>query len=80
MGAFVRVDTASPHSPIYLPLPPTAREARERDTTGVMAKLQDELGVSMEEGGRLLVNIIEESTRATHGGQFVNIDGTRLPW
>lgn len=79
MGAFCRGDTASSYPLTYYPLI-TAREARARDTTGAMAKLQDELGVSMEEGGRLLVAIIEESTRATHGGQFVNIDGTRLPW
>ena len=27
-----------------------------------------------------LLNIIDESTREKEGGQFVHIDGSRLPW
>jgi NAD(P)-dependent dehydrogenase (short-subunit alcohol dehydrogenase family) len=57
-----------------------ARQMRERDHTGVIGNLQDEMGVPVEVGGRMLVDIITAATRVTHGGQFVNIDGSRLPW
>ncbi|KAF5319297.1 hypothetical protein D9619_008343 [Psilocybe cf. subviscida] len=57
-----------------------AKETRAKDHTGIIAKIQDEMSVSMEVGGRMLVDIIFASTRATHGGEFINVDGSKLPW
>jgi hypothetical protein len=35
---------------------------------------------SVKDATAKLVKIIDESTRDGEGGQFVNLDGTRIPW
>ncbi|KAJ3783066.1 hypothetical protein GGU10DRAFT_274275 [Lentinula aff. detonsa] len=41
---------------------------------------QQMMSLSPERCATLLVNIIEESTREKDGGEFINIDGTKIPW
>ncbi len=52
------------------------------DTTGLLNKVVETLPTlpTVEAAYALLVKLIDESTREKEGGQFVNIDGTRLPW
>ncbi|KAF5325368.1 hypothetical protein D9619_009650 [Psilocybe cf. subviscida] len=56
------------------------RGSVQRDTTGIMAKAFEGIVVTPEQGGRMLVDIILASKRETHGGEFVDIDGSKLPW
>ena len=58
-----------------------AREAQARDTTGVLAALLEKVPVQTpEDAAKALVNLIDGSTRDKDGGEFINVDGTRLPW
>ncbi|KAJ3501769.1 hypothetical protein NLJ89_g9193 [Agrocybe chaxingu] len=57
-----------------------AYQARELDTSGQLGVLQDQLFVSVEEASVLLVNIVDNATREKEGGEFVNVDGSRIPW
>lgn len=40
----------------------------------------EKIVIKPEVGGRMLVDIIMESKRETHGGEFVDIDGSKLSW
>lgn len=33
-----------------------------------------------EEAAKLLVDLIDKATRETNGGEFINVDGTKVPW
>ena len=58
-----------------------AREAQARDTTGVLAALLEKVPFQTpEEAANALINLIDGSTRDKDGGEFINVDGTRLPW
>ncbi|CAA7260849.1 unnamed protein product [Cyclocybe aegerita] len=57
-----------------------AYHASELDTTGEIAKLLDQASVSVEDASAMLVNIIDNATREKEGGEFVNVDGGRIPW
>lgn len=52
----------------------------ERDDTGVMASLFSQVAIKPEQGGRMLVDVIIASKRETHGGEFINLDGSKLIW
>jgi hypothetical protein len=39
-----------------------------------------QMGMPVEVASTKLVEIIDNSTREGEGGQFVNIDGSRIPW
>ncbi|CAA7260848.1 unnamed protein product [Cyclocybe aegerita] len=55
-------------------------QAREMDKKGEMAKLQDQVFISVEDASVMLVNIIDIATREKEGGELVNVDGGRIPW
>ena len=58
-----------------------AREAQVRDTTGVLAALLEKVPVQTpEEAANSLINLIDGSTRDKEGGEFINVDGTKIPW
>ena len=52
------------------------------DTTGMLQKMMETTPAlpTVEGASVLLVKLIDESTREKEGGQFVHVDGTRLPW
>ncbi|KDR74736.1 hypothetical protein GALMADRAFT_99006 [Galerina marginata CBS 339.88] len=53
---------------------------RAMDKTGTLAPLQDAMGVTPEVAAKMLFGIIESATRATRGGEFINLDGQKIPW
>lgn len=50
------------------------------DTTGVLASIQDAMGISAEEAAPLLIGIVENATREKDSGEFLNIDGQKITW
>lgn len=50
------------------------------DKTGLLAPILDSAAITPVAAASLLVNIIDNSTREKEGGEFVNIDGTRITW
>ncbi|KJA15416.1 hypothetical protein HYPSUDRAFT_207904 [Hypholoma sublateritium FD-334 SS-4] len=56
-------------------------EAVAKDESGIFKRL---LGQSPhnppEEAAKLLVDLIDKATRETSGGEFINIDGSKLSW
>lgn len=51
------------------------------DPIGVYPKILREYPVQTpEEAAAALVKIMDVAMRETHGGKFINIDGTQLPW
>ncbi|KAF9475789.1 NAD(P)-binding protein [Pholiota conissans] len=58
-----------------------SKQGRARDTTGKMAEVIKQLTLRQPaEAARILVNIMQESTREKDGGQFHNIDNGRYLW
>ncbi|TFK37008.1 hypothetical protein BDQ12DRAFT_724461 [Crucibulum laeve] len=57
-----------------------ASSNRTMDKTGTLAPIQDAMQISPEEAARALINIIEGSTREKDGGEFINVDGSKIPW
>ncbi|KAJ3501770.1 hypothetical protein NLJ89_g9192 [Agrocybe chaxingu] len=55
-------------------------QARDLDKTGEIAKLLDQASVSIEDASVMLVNIVDNATREKEGGEFVDVDGGRIPW
>jgi len=53
---------------------------RAMDTTGALAPIQDQMQITPEKCAALLISIIEESTREKDGGEFINVDGSKIPW
>jgi hypothetical protein len=45
-----------------------------------MAGLQDSLAIQADVAAKMLMGIINESTRETHSGEFFNIDGEKISW
>ncbi|KJA22326.1 hypothetical protein HYPSUDRAFT_164726 [Hypholoma sublateritium FD-334 SS-4] len=52
------------------------------DTTGLLKKMLETIPTlpTAETASALLIKLIDGSTREKEGGQFVHVDGTRLPW
>ncbi len=50
------------------------------DKTGTLAPIQDAMAMSTEEAAPLLVGVVENATREKDSGEFMNIDGQKLPW
>ena len=62
---------------LYVP----AKEAIASDTTGIFAALLEKMSLlTPEAAARALLSLIDGSTRDKDGGEFINVDGTRLPW
>ncbi|PBK79950.1 NAD(P)-binding protein [Armillaria gallica] len=57
-----------------------SRANREMDKTGTLAPIQDAMAISTEEAAPLLVGVVENATREKDSGEFMNIDGQKLPW
>jgi len=57
-----------------------ARDNRVQDKTGILAKLQDDISIPADKAAVMLLQLIGSSSRETRGGEFVNIDGTVIPW
>ena len=50
------------------------------DKTGTLAKLQDEIQVEPVEAAARLIEVTEGSTREKEGGEFMNVDGSKVAW
>jgi hypothetical protein len=46
----------------------------------MLANLQDQIAVLPDVGAKMLVELINGATRETHGGEFINVDGSKIPW
>jgi hypothetical protein len=53
---------------------------RALDKSGLLAKAAEAKGLTADEAGVKLAEIIENSTREGEGGQFVHVDESRLAW
>ena len=53
---------------------------RQMDKTGILSSLQDQMMVSAEECATALIKLIQGATREKDGGEFLNFDGTKIPW
>ncbi|KJA22255.1 hypothetical protein HYPSUDRAFT_41149 [Hypholoma sublateritium FD-334 SS-4] len=61
------------------------RNAIENDKSGTLQKLAVDDGslnwrATVETVSVSLIKIIDESTREKDGGEFIHVDGTRIPW
>ncbi|KIK51421.1 hypothetical protein GYMLUDRAFT_252115 [Collybiopsis luxurians FD-317 M1] len=57
-----------------------AASNREMDKSGVLGSVQDQIQISTEECATALVKIIYGATREKDGGEFINVDGTKISW
>ncbi|KXN89072.1 Norsolorinic acid ketoreductase [Leucoagaricus sp. SymC.cos] len=71
--------TCFPFSPGII-MTELAYKNRAMDKIGTLAHYQDTLGVTPEVGAKMLLDITESATRETHGGEFINLDGLKVPW
>ncbi|KJA17397.1 hypothetical protein HYPSUDRAFT_46477 [Hypholoma sublateritium FD-334 SS-4] len=56
-------------------------EAVAKDNTGIFKRMLEEFPPrTPDEAAKLLVDLIDKATRETSGGEFIDIDGTKLPW
>lgn len=53
---------------------------RKIDNTQTLGALQDQIAISPEECATKSIDIISKASREEHGGKFVHVDGTVLPW
>ena len=57
------------------------KETWIKDESGLFKRmLERSPGNSIEVASKLLVELIDKATRETNGGEFFNIDGTKLVW
>ncbi len=57
-----------------------ARLNRVLDKTGYIAHALDTRGRSVETAASMLMDVVESATREKDGGEFINVDGSRIPW
>ena len=50
------------------------------DESGTYEKLATPIARTVEQASTLLLSIIDKSTREKDGGEFLNVDGSKLPW
>ncbi|KJA19310.1 hypothetical protein HYPSUDRAFT_143895 [Hypholoma sublateritium FD-334 SS-4] len=59
----------------------SAKAAMANDTTGVFDSLREHITLQTpEEAAKALVDLIDRATREKEGGEFVDVDGGRIPW
>ena len=57
------------------------RHAIENDKAGALLELAEKMSVQpVEVASARLIDIIDNSTREKEGGEYVTIEGERLPW
>ena len=62
---------------LYFP----AKEAIASDTTGIFAELLEKMSLlTPEAAAKALLSLIDGSTRDKDGGEFINVDGAKIPW
>lgn len=59
---------------------PPVDQALAIDTDGVFAKAFEGRSRTVEDASKAIVKIVDGSTREKEGGEFLNVDGTKLPW
>jgi len=57
-----------------------SRSHREQDNTNTLAPIQQVMTLPPEKAAAMLLGIIDSSTREKEGGEFLNIDGSKIPW
>ncbi|KAK0444527.1 NAD(P)-binding protein [Desarmillaria tabescens] len=57
-----------------------SRANREMDKTGSLAPIQDMIAMEPGDAALRLIDIVDGSTREKDGGEFINVDGSRIPW
>ena len=55
-------------------------EFKATDTIGEISKSLEAITKTPEDTARMLVDIIDAAKRETHGGEFMNYDGGKMPW
>lgn len=57
------------------------QESLANDEVGVLKRLLEQFPPQTpQEAAKLLIDLIDKATRETSGGEFINVDGTKLPW
>ncbi|KAF8869880.1 hypothetical protein CPB84DRAFT_1803296 [Gymnopilus junonius] len=57
-----------------------AIENRAADKSGTLVPVQDAMAITPEVATTSLVSVIDSATRDTHGREFINVDGEKIPW
>ncbi|KAF5327126.1 hypothetical protein D9619_004958 [Psilocybe cf. subviscida] len=55
-------------------------EFKAADTVGELSKNLDSISKTPEDTARMLVDLIDAAKRESHGGEFLNYDGSKNPW
>jgi hypothetical protein len=55
-------------------------ESLKTDPSDELKAVIDQFGVSVEVACGMLADIVDKSAREEHGGEFIAIDGNKLPW
>jgi len=57
-----------------------AKSNRVMDASGTLAPIQDAMQISPAKAAADIITFMNSSTREKHGGEFLNADGTTIPW
>ncbi len=59
----------------------TAQAAMANDTIGAFGAVLENVTLQTpDEAAKALVDLIDGATRKEEGGEFVDVDGSRIPW
>lgn len=50
------------------------------DKTGAISSVRESIAMKPDAAAKLLVGVIDSAKRETHGGEFINIDGSKIAW
>ena len=52
-----------------------------KDESGLFKRMLEQFPAnSTEDASNLLIDIINKATRETSGGEFIDVDGSKIPW
>ena len=52
-----------------------------KDESGLFKRMLEQFPAnSTEKASELLIDIIDKATRETSGGEFIDVDGSKIPW
>ncbi len=57
-----------------------ARINGDQDKSGAIAHMLETKGLSPETAATMLMDVVENATREKHGGDFIDVDGSRISW